>query len=165
MEVIEWPLALYHSQRVCARVRMVFGMPHGDEEVRRRRGEGATRRPCAAHRPFVCAAIQTSQRRHAPQPDELPTTSPAAGSVEDAQSGGGAEATRCCAAAQTALRNQSPVRTCAHPHIATEAYAAAGRTADHATCGGVEGNRQGSPAGSVRGGALQVCDIPDIEEG
>jgi hypothetical protein len=31
-------------------------------------------------------------------------------------------------------------------------------------CRGVKGNRQGSPAGSLRGGALQICETPRIGE-
>jgi hypothetical protein len=55
------------------------------------------------------------------------------------------------------MRSPPSVHTCAHPNISAEASAPAGRTADHilspacggprGDCGGVEGNRQGSPAG------------------
>jgi hypothetical protein len=63
-------------------------------------------------------------------------------------------------ASAPAMRGQPPVRTAAHPLIAAEASASASTVLPRVPCGGVKGNRQGSPAGSLRGGALQICDIP-----
>jgi hypothetical protein len=91
------------------------------------RGEEARRLhtgPCAANGPCGHAAIQTSQRRHAPQPDAPPTTS------------------------------------FPPPH----AFAGAGLRGTKGGCGGVEGNRQGSPAGSLRGSAPQIGEMPGIGE-
>jgi hypothetical protein len=87
-----------------------------DADTRELSPMGATQRPYAANRPFAYAAMQTSQRRHAPQPHERPTTSspPLAGD-------------------QGGLRR--------------------GR-----------GNRHGAPAGRMRGGAPQICEILIIVE-
>jgi hypothetical protein len=53
---------------------------------------------------------------------------------------------------------------CIDPTLAAEACDTDPTHIDHVTYGGVEGNRQGSPAGSVRGGASQVCEMPSIGE-
>jgi hypothetical protein len=63
---------------------------------------------------------------------------------------------------ETAIRSHPPVRACRQTTIAAEASALAARTADHVPCGGVAGNRQGSPAGRWRGSAPPICDMPNI---
>ncbi|MCG8348198.1 MAG: hypothetical protein MI924_10520, partial [Chloroflexales bacterium] len=76
----------------------------------------------------------------------------------------GADVTSCtistgAAARPPACRKPSFCRT--DPTIATEACDTGLSHPKHATCGGVKGNRHGSLAGSVRGGALQICEMPD----
>ena len=58
------------------------------------------------------------------------------------------------------------MRVCRQTNIAIAAEASATKPlhAKHVTCGGVKGNRQGSLAGRVRGGAPQTCELPHIRK-
>ena len=67
-----------------------------------------------------------------------------------------------------------PGSVCTDAPIAAEAWDTGHAQSDHAPspacggprgdCGGVKGNRQGSLAGRVRGGAPQICETPHIGE-
>jgi hypothetical protein len=62
------------------------------------------------------------------------------------------------------MRCQPPVRSCRHANIATEAGSPNRLNCRSRHLRRGLGNRQGSPAGSVRGSAPQICDIPRIGE-
>jgi hypothetical protein len=67
------PVSLRAARGACRSVRRTRGLK--GEAVWMTRHRHRSRQPCAAPRPSTLVRIQTSQRRHPPQPDELPTTS------------------------------------------------------------------------------------------
>jgi hypothetical protein len=124
-------------------LRRGLGRP-GDEEMKKRRGDDPRQAPAspssqsfAAHRSYP-ASIHTAQRRHPPQPCELPATSPAEGSGEPSGFPSGEPEGRSPLGSARTMQASSTT-------LCTKRK---------------RPNRQGSPAGRVRGGARSDRHAP-----
>ena len=76
--------------------------------MRRRRGAAASQ-ACVCRPPFSSAPMHLSQRRHAPQPDDPPTTSPAAGFGEPARFPSGAPEGRSPLESALTMKENNPL--------------------------------------------------------